>query len=96
MAQDQEAAALLAPLRDTLGRVEAQVGGLERDRAEQFGSIHQALRRVESGTGELSRTTANLVGSLRSSTVRGAWGECSCAGCSSWPACSRAATSMSR
>ena len=75
LAQDQEAAALLAPLRDTLGRVEAQVGGLERDRAEQFGSIHQALRRVESGTGELSRTTANLVGSLRSSTVRGAWGE---------------------
>lgn len=75
LAQDQEAAALLAPLRDTLGRVEAQVSGLERDRAEQFGSIHQALRRVESGTGELSRTTANLVGSLRSSTVRGAWGE---------------------
>ena len=75
LAQDQEAAALLAPLRDTLGRVEAQVGGLERERAEQFGSIHQALRRVESGTGELSRTTANLVGSLRSSTVRGAWGE---------------------
>ena len=75
LAQDQEAAALLARLRDTLGRVEAQVGGLERDRAEQFGSIHQALRRVESGTGELSRTTANLVGSLRSSTVRGAWGE---------------------
>ena len=75
MAQDQEAAALLAPLRDTLGRVEAQVSGLERERAEQFGSIHQALRRVESGTGELSRTTANLDGSLRSSTVRGAWGE---------------------
>ncbi|MCA0322419.1 MAG: DNA recombination protein RmuC [Actinobacteria bacterium] len=75
LAQEQEAAALLAPLRDTLGRVEAQVSGLERDRAEQFGSIHQALRRVESGTGELSRTTANLVGSLRSSTVRGAWGE---------------------
>lgn len=75
LAQDQEAAALLAPLRDTLGRVEAQVSGLERERAEQFGSIHQALRRVESGTGELSRTTANLVGSLRSSTVRGAWGE---------------------
>ena len=75
LAQDQEAAALLAPLRDTLGRVEAQVSGLERERAEQFGSIHQALQRVESGTGELSRTTANLVGSLRSSTVRGAWGE---------------------
>ena len=75
LAQDQEAAALLAPLRDTLGRVAAQVSGLERERAEQFGSIHQALRRVESGTGELSRTTANLVGSLRSSTVRGAWGE---------------------
>ena len=37
MREDSETAALLAPLRETLGRVERQVGSLERDRVEQFG-----------------------------------------------------------
>ena len=43
LAQDQEAAALLAPLRDTLGRVEAQVSGL----VESNRNIVNALRQIE-------------------------------------------------
>lgn len=66
---------MLAPLKDALGRVERQVGVLERDRVEQFGSIGSVLARVEGGTAELGQATASLVGSLRSSTVRGSWGE---------------------
>ena len=75
LAEDMETAALLAPLKDALVRVEHHVGSLERDRMEQFGSIRSLLARVEGETQHLGRTTASLAGSLRSSTVRGAWGE---------------------
>lgn len=75
LAEDSETAALLAPLRDALGRVESQVGVLERDRMQQFGSLRTLLARVEGETADLGRATTSLAGSLRSSTVRGAWGE---------------------
>ncbi|MGL4746054.1 MAG: DNA recombination protein RmuC [Dermatophilaceae bacterium] len=75
LAEDMETAALLAPLTDALGRVEQHVGVLERDRVEQFGSLRVLLGRVEGETSALGRATASLAGSLRSSTVRGAWGE---------------------
>ncbi|MGB7817477.1 MAG: DNA recombination protein RmuC [Ornithinibacter sp.] len=75
LAEDLETAALLAPLRDALGRVEQQVGSLERDRMEQYGSLRSLLSRVEGETQHLGQQTASLAGSLRSSTVRGAWGE---------------------
>jgi DNA recombination protein RmuC len=70
-----ETAALLAPLKDALVRVEQHVGVLERDRVEQFGSLRSLLGRVEAETQGLGRATASLAGSLRSSSVRGAWGE---------------------
>src|SRR3954454_20993512 len=75
LAEDMETAALLAPLKDALVRVESHVGSLERDRMEQFGSLRSLLSRVEGETQHLGRQTASLAGSLRSSTVRGAWGE---------------------
>ena len=75
LSEDSETAALLSPLRDALGRVEQQVGVLERDRVQQFGSLRAVLARVEGETHELGRATASLAGSLRSSSVRGAWGE---------------------
>ncbi len=75
LAEDLETASLLAPLKDALGRVEQQVGTLERDRVEQFGALRAVLRRVESETHELGSQTRSLAGSLRSSTTRGAWGE---------------------
>ena len=75
LAQDHETAALLAPLHDTLRRVEGQVATLERDRVSQFGAVRAVLARVEGETQSLARETASLAGSLRSSSVRGAWGE---------------------
>ncbi|MGL5912450.1 MAG: DNA recombination protein RmuC [Phycicoccus sp.] len=75
LAEDMETAALLAPLKDALVRVEQHVGVLERDRVEQFGSLRTLLARVEGETQHLGRATSSLAGSLRSSTVRGAWGE---------------------
>lgn len=70
-----DAATALAPLRETLGRVERQVGLLERDRLEQFGEIGERLAEVSSSTSALRASTASLVGSLNASTVRGTWGE---------------------
>jgi DNA recombination protein RmuC len=75
LAEDLETAALLAPLKEALVRVESHVTDLERDRLQQFGSLRTVLARVEGETQALGRATASLAGSLRSSTVRGTWGE---------------------
>jgi DNA recombination protein RmuC len=67
--------AVLAPLRDTIGRVERQVGALERDRAHQFGQLGERLSEVSRSTESLRSETATLATALNASTVRGAWGE---------------------
>jgi DNA recombination protein RmuC len=75
LGEDLETASLLAPLREAMGRMEAKVGTLERDRVEQFGTIRSVLARVEDETASLGRQTASLAGSLNASATRGAWGE---------------------
>lgn len=72
---DSETAALIAPLHESLVRVERQVHTLERDRGEQFSTVASELARVQSSTQGLRDQTATLVGSLSSSSVRGLWGE---------------------
>ena len=72
---DDTTAALLAPLRDTIGRVERQVGALERDRSLQFGQLGERLTEVSRSTESLRSETATLATALNASTVRGAWGE---------------------
>jgi DNA recombination protein RmuC len=75
VADDAQTAAALAPLRDALGRVERQVGTLERDRTSQFAALETTIAQVRESTAALGRQTQSLAGSLNSSTVRGAWGE---------------------
>lgn len=72
---DRELAAVLGPLRDSLGRVERQVGVLERDRVEQYARLDQQLGAVAASGEALRRQTAELSGALRSSNTRGTWGE---------------------
>ncbi|MFC7595156.1 DNA recombination protein RmuC [Terrabacter sp. GCM10028922] len=72
---DDTTASLLAPLRDTIGRVERQVGALERDRSQQFGQLGERLTEVSRSTESLRSETATLASALNASTVRGAWGE---------------------
>jgi len=72
---DRELAATLAPLAATLGRVEGQVRTLERDRVEQYGRLGEQLEAVRLSGEALRVQTASLAGALRSSTVRGTWGE---------------------
>jgi DNA recombination protein RmuC len=74
-ADEDATLALLSPLRDTIGRVERQVGALERDRAQQFGQLGERLSEVSRSTESLRSETATLATALNASTVRGAWGE---------------------
>ena len=74
-AEERETAALLSPLRETILRVERQVGDLERDRLHQYGELGARLTEVSSSTSDLREQTASLAGALSASTVRGAWGE---------------------
>lgn len=73
--EDAQTAALLAPMREAMTRVERHVGVLERDRVSQYADLASLMREVSSSTGDLGRATQSLAGSLQSANVRGAWGE---------------------
>lgn len=75
VSDDAQTAAALLPLRDALGRVEQQVGTLERDRTRQYATLETTIAAVRESTVALGRQTQSLAGSLNASTVRGTWGE---------------------
>ncbi|MBO1767912.1 MULTISPECIES: DNA recombination protein RmuC [unclassified Allobranchiibius] len=72
---DQRTAGVLAPLGETLLRVERQVGVLERDRLAQWGELGARLDQVGATTTRLQQETAALAGALKSSNISGTWGE---------------------
>ncbi|MFX0538336.1 DNA recombination protein RmuC [Ornithinimicrobium sp. Y1847] len=74
-AQERDTAAQLAPIGDTLKRVEAQVRVLERDGARQLGEVGVQLAEVAEQARALHRQTTELSGALNSSGTRGTWGE---------------------
>ena len=66
---------LVAPLKDQLGRVDAQLLKLDQDRRESRGRLEAQLRTL-SETGEKLRTeTGALVTALRKPNTRGQWGQ---------------------
>lgn len=72
---ENETIAALGPLTSTLSRVAQQVDTLERDRSTQFGQLGERLREVSQATSGLQSETATLAGALKSSNIRGVWGE---------------------
>ena len=66
---------LVKPLRESLEKVDAQVGQLEQARAQAYGSLAQQLQSLATTQESLRAETASLVGALRAPTVRGRWGE---------------------
>jgi DNA recombination protein RmuC len=66
---------LVKPLRESLEKVDAQVGQLEQARAQAYGSLAQQLQSLATTQEALRTETASLVGALRAPTVRGRWGE---------------------
>jgi len=66
---------LVAPIRESLGKVDEKLGAVEKDRATQHAALFQHLRHVTEAHKELRTETANLSRALRAPTVRGRWGE---------------------
>lgn len=67
--------AYVAPLRESLGKVETHVSALESARKEAYGSLTEAVRSLREDQLRLRGETTNLVTALRAPHVRGRWGE---------------------
>lgn len=66
---------LVAPLRDTLARVEGELRAAERQRVAAQAALLQQVDAVRSTGEALRRETAALVTALRKPQTRGRWGE---------------------
>jgi DNA recombination protein RmuC len=67
--------ALLAPMRDSLQRVDSKIAELERARSAADATLTEQIRSLTDTQGRLKEETANLVKALRAPAVRGRWGE---------------------
>lgn len=66
---------LIAPIREGLEKYDRKLSEIEVARAESFASLTQRIEGVALASDVLRGETANLAKALRSSNVRGAWGE---------------------
>ena len=67
---------LLAPVGDRLKAYEEQVGKIEKDRSEAYGTLTSLIDQMRTGQERVSTETAKLVSSLRNAPkARGQWGE---------------------
>ncbi|WP_022881355.1 DNA recombination protein RmuC [Gryllotalpicola ginsengisoli] len=73
--QQNQVLQALAPVRESLAAMQQKVGELERERAQQYGSIAEQLRLARASDEQLRATTESLAGALRSNSTRGVWGE---------------------
>jgi DNA recombination protein RmuC len=63
------------PVQEKLGRMEGEIGRLERERREAQGELAQMLRELGEGVGTLRQEAGNLVTALKRPSTRGSWGE---------------------
>src|SRR6185312_1474424 len=68
-------AALVTPLRDSLGRVQEQLDEVQRGRAGSDTALREQVRAMSATSEQLRTETAQLVTALRAPQVRGRWGE---------------------
>ncbi len=66
---------LVAPVNEKLGKVETEIGRLERERKQAQGELANMVRQLHEGVGGLRQETGNLVSALKRPTTRGSWGE---------------------
>jgi DNA recombination protein RmuC len=66
---------LVAPVRDSLSKVDAQIQQMEVARGEAYGNLKAQVQSLITTQKELQSETGNLVRALRTPNVRGRWGE---------------------
>jgi DNA recombination protein RmuC len=66
---------IVRPVAEKLGRMESEIGRLERERREAQGELAQMVRQLGEGVGTLREEAGNLAAALRRPSTRGAWGE---------------------
>jgi DNA recombination protein RmuC len=76
LAQRQQAIeSLVAPLRESLERVQTQLTAVERERVGSYAQLLEQVTTMRTTSEQLRRDTNQLVTALRAPQVRGRWGE---------------------
>jgi DNA recombination protein RmuC len=73
--KEQAIDALVKPLSESLSKFDSKIQELEKVRLEQHGQVNQYILGVQQTTDKLQKETHNLVSALKTSHVRGRYGE---------------------
>jgi len=68
-------AEMVAPVRESLNKVDAQIQQMEVARGDAYGELRAQVQTLITTQKELQSETGNLVRALRTPNVRGRWGE---------------------
>ena len=74
-ARQKAVADLVAPVRDSLAKMDSQIQHMEIARGEAYGDLKAQVQSLITTQTELRSETGNLVRALRTPNVRGRWGE---------------------
>jgi DNA recombination protein RmuC len=74
-ARQKAVADLVAPVRESLDKVDVQIQQMEKERIDAYGGLRQQVDSLITSQKELQSETGNLVRALRTPNVRGRWGE---------------------
>ena len=74
-ARHKAVADLVAPVRDSLTKVDEKIQQMEKERVDAYGVLRTQVQSMMVTQKELQTETGNLVRALRTPNVRGRWGE---------------------